>query len=199
MKTIQGSETVRSWSCESEHVYLLTRCFPHQQWFFYSWRGHWQMKIHKNQTRASCFLIAIFNAFSQNSRWSMAAILEGRLLSSQFNLHCRYWSIFNTCFGSIFLCGGALLKLHCRKVSVFCACFESIFLCGGARREEWFPLPSPLPVDCLWPLSETRWLSELKYDVCIPWHLPWVDITDPRDIQVGLNGFFHTWGQRLGS
>ena len=25
------------------------------------------------------------------------------------------------------------------------------------------------------------------------------DITDPRDIQVGLYGFFHTWGQRLGS
>ena len=33
--------------------------FPISSDFFYSWRGHWQMKIHKNQTRASCFLIAI--------------------------------------------------------------------------------------------------------------------------------------------
>ena len=64
MKIIQGSETVRYDHVEVNMFTYLPDVFPISS-DFYSWMGHWQMKIYKSQTRASCCLIANSNALLQ--------------------------------------------------------------------------------------------------------------------------------------
>ena len=129
---------------------------------------------------------------------SLAAILQGTILSSQFQLHCRYLGIYSThVLGSyLYVVEHWSIKTPLQKcVCVQCMFWKHIFM-RWSKESLVISLDLRLPVYCL--LSQLG-LSERKYDVYLPWHLPWVDFTDLRDIQVGLHGFFHTWGHRLGS